>query len=62
MEALLLSGGIGFGSAILIHPAIGYNDLSHLAPALLGAGLFGIGMAVGIREERHSPFEFKSSR
>lgn len=39
-EALAVAGAAGFGSAILVHPAIGYDDLWHLTPALVGAGAF----------------------
>jgi hypothetical protein len=43
-QVLAIAGILGFGSAILIHPAIGYNDLWHLTPAIAGAILFAIGM------------------
>jgi hypothetical protein len=33
-------GLTGFGAAISVHPAIGYTDFSHLAPAYLGAAVF----------------------
>lgn len=39
-EALAVAGTAGFGSAILVHPAVGYDDLWHLTPALAGAGTF----------------------
>ncbi len=42
-QALAIAGIAGFGSAILVHPAIGYDDLWHLAPALGGAAFFAIG-------------------
>jgi hypothetical protein len=34
---LALVGLIGFGTAIGVHPAVGYNDPVHLAPAVCGA-------------------------
>lgn len=34
---LALVGVVGFGTAIGVHPAIGYSDALHLAPAVLGA-------------------------
>jgi hypothetical protein len=34
---LALVGIVGFGTAIGIHPAIGYTDVVHLGPAVLGA-------------------------
>ncbi len=33
-------GVAGFGAAIGVHPAIGYTDTMHLAPAYLGFGMF----------------------
>lgn len=43
-EALAVTGTVGFGTAIGVHPAIGYTDFVHLAPAYLGASLFTVGM------------------
>jgi hypothetical protein len=40
---------IGFGAAIGVHPAIGYNDAFHLAPAVAGALLFLIGLFLTFR-------------
>ena len=45
-QALLVTGAAGFATAIGVHPAIGYNNLFHLAPALIGATLFTIGIAL----------------
>jgi hypothetical protein len=42
-QAIAIAGMLGFGSAILVHPAIGYNDLWHLAPAIGGAIMFATG-------------------
>jgi hypothetical protein len=42
-QAIVFAGGIGFVTAIGVHPLIGYNDFSHLAPAFSGAVLFTIG-------------------
>jgi hypothetical protein len=36
-QALATAGVAGFGTAIGVHPAIGYVDWFHIAPALLGA-------------------------
>jgi hypothetical protein len=41
---LCLAGLAGFGAAIGAHPAIGYNDPVHLAPAVLGATLYLLGL------------------
>lgn len=43
-QALLISGFAGFACAIGVHLCIGYTDLIHLAPAVLGALLFFTGI------------------
>ncbi len=43
-QILCLAGTVGFAAAIGVHPAVGYNDLIHLAPALLGAAMFVAGL------------------
>ncbi|MGH7128470.1 MAG: hypothetical protein ACREIV_07860, partial [Planctomycetaceae bacterium] len=48
-QALLITGAAGFGSAIGVHPAIGYTDFLHLAPACLGAVMFVVGMILTFR-------------
>lgn len=45
-QALLLAGTVGFGTAIGIHPIIGYVDFTHLAPAVVGVLVFIAGMAL----------------
>jgi hypothetical protein len=40
VQTVALMGLAGFGAAIGVHPAIGYTDTVHLAPAYLGAVLF----------------------
>lgn len=45
-EVLLASGVVGFATAIGIHPIVGYNDLVHLAPAILGAIIFSAGLVL----------------
>lgn len=42
-QALAVAGAVGFGAAVGVHPAIGYTDALHLAPAVAGAGLFAAG-------------------
>jgi hypothetical protein len=42
-QALGLAGAAGFGTAIFVHPAIGYDDWWHLTPAVAGATLFALG-------------------
>jgi hypothetical protein len=48
-QVLCLAGTAGFTTAIGIHPVIGYTDLVHLAPAVLGAIVFGVGMFLTFR-------------
>jgi hypothetical protein len=43
-QVLCIAGAVGFATAIGVHPVVGYNDLIHLAPALLGAAVFFIGL------------------
>jgi beta-carotene hydroxylase len=43
------AGAAGFGTAIGVHPAVGYNDAIHLAPAVLGALFFLAGMILTFR-------------
>ncbi len=51
-EALALAGFAGFGAAIAIHGLVGYLDLSHVGPAILGAAVFALGLALGARDLR----------
>ena len=46
---LALAGTAGFVAAIGVHPAIGYNDLVHLAPAVLGGILYLAGLMLTFR-------------
>ncbi len=43
-QALLISGTVGFACAIGIHVSIGYTDLTHMGPAILGAVIFATGI------------------
>ena len=43
-QALLLAGIAGFTTAILIHPVIGYTNVSHLGPAVFGCVVFFVGI------------------
>jgi hypothetical protein len=43
-QVLCFTGVIGFGTAIGIHPAVGYTDVVHLAPAVVGALLYAAGL------------------
>ncbi len=43
-QALGTGGAVGWGTAIVVHPMIGYTSLVHLAPAVTGAALFAAGL------------------
>lgn len=43
-QMLALAGVVGFAAAIGAHPAVGYNDAFHLAPAVIGAMLYLAGL------------------
>ena len=43
-QALAIAGASGFGTALFVHSAIGYTDLLHIAPAIVGLCLFAIGL------------------
>jgi hypothetical protein len=49
LSVLGLAGAIGYGTAIFVHPAIGYNDWVHIGPAVLGAAVFCFGWCVACR-------------
>jgi MFS family permease len=51
-QILCLAGVIGFAAAIGVHPIVGYNDLLHLAPAILGAIMFVAGLILCWRPMR----------
>ncbi len=44
LQALAVAGLSGFGTALSVHPAIGYTTPSHLAPAIMGSCLFAMGL------------------
>ena len=41
-----MAGITGFGTAIAIHPIVGYNSVSHLGPAVVAAMIFLIGLVL----------------
>lgn len=45
-QVLLVAGVAGFGTAVGVHPAIGYTTMSHLGPAVFGAAVFAAGLAL----------------
>ncbi|MEW6127594.1 MAG: hypothetical protein AB1757_11210 [Acidobacteriota bacterium] len=55
-QVLCLAGTVGFATAIGIHPIVGYNDFVHLAPAMIGAITFLVGITLCYKPmviERH---------
>jgi len=48
-QVLCFAGTVGFAAAIGVHPAVGYVDLAHLAPALLGGVFFLAGIVLCYR-------------
>lgn len=45
-QALAIAGVVGFGTAVGVHPVIGYSSFTHLAPAVLGSLVFAAGLAL----------------
>lgn len=49
VQALAVAGTAGFVTAIGVHPAIGYMNLTHLGPAVFGALVFAFGLVLASR-------------
>jgi len=47
LQALAITGVAGFGTAIGVHPAIGYTSITHVGPAVLGCVVFFTGLGMG---------------
>jgi hypothetical protein len=45
-QVLAVAGITGFGTAIGIHPIVGYNSVSHLAPAVIAAIIVLVGLVL----------------
>jgi hypothetical protein len=45
-QALTIAWVAGFGTAVGVHPAIGYLSIMHLGPAVLGCLVFAAGLAL----------------
>lgn len=61
-QVLCFSGVVGFTSAIGVHPLVGYNNLLHLAPAILGAILFMVGLVLTYPTMHRRPEEGASAK
>jgi hypothetical protein len=59
IQTVAIMGLTGFGAAIGVHPVIRYTDFTHLAPAYLGAAVFGVTV---LRLKREYKTEFKPER
>ena len=51
-QALTIAGIAGFGTAVGVHPAIGYMSVSHLGPAVFGCIVFAVGLALAAQNSR----------
>lgn len=51
-QATLITGLAGFSTAIFVHLPIGYTDVVHLTPAVLGAIMLTVGLAMTRRREK----------
>jgi hypothetical protein len=49
-QVLMVAGMAGFGTALFVHPAIGYTDWWHLTPAAGGAVVLAVGVSL-IRQQ-----------
>jgi hypothetical protein len=56
-QALATAGVFGFATAIGVHPIIGYTNASHLAPAVIGAGVFLTGLLASLPATSARPRE-----
>ncbi len=54
-ETLAIAGTAGFGAAIGIHGLVGYLDMTHVGPAVLGAAVFALGLALTPRNLHRDP-------
>jgi hypothetical protein len=51
-QALTIAGVAGFGTAVGVHPAIGYLNFTHLGPAVLGCFVFAAGLGLAAQDSR----------
>lgn len=49
-QSLWIGGIVGWGTAIFVHPAIGYTDPMHMAPAIGGSIFFIVGLILSRRD------------
>jgi hypothetical protein len=51
-QALAIAGTVGFGTAVGVHPAIGYLSATHLGPAVVGCVIFATGLGLAVHGSR----------
>lgn len=51
-QALAIAGTVGFGTAVGVHPAIGYVSATHLGPAVVGCVIFATGLGLAVHGSR----------
>lgn len=51
-QAQAIAGVAGFGTAVGVHPAVGYLSTTHLGPAVLGCLVFAAGLALAAQDSR----------
>ena len=51
-QAFFVAGSVGFACALGVHFLISYIDLLHIAPAVLGAAIFTIGLTLTYTSSR----------
>jgi hypothetical protein len=51
-QALAIAGIVGFGTAVGVHPAIGYLSATHLGPAVVGCVIFATGLGLAVHGSR----------
>jgi hypothetical protein len=51
-QTLTMAGIVGFGTAVGVHPAIGYLSATHLGPAVVGCVIFATGLGLAVQGSR----------
>jgi hypothetical protein len=51
-QTLAIAGIVGFGTAVGVHPAIGYLSATHLGPAVVGCVIFATGLGLAVHGSR----------
>jgi hypothetical protein len=54
-QALTIAGLAGFGTAVGVHPVIGYTSVTHLGPAVVGGLVFAAGLALAALDSGAEP-------